>query len=137
SATSEQRGALTELGDRCDGNSGIGKNNGFHRDTRPRQGEEFLWRHAWLCLDARGRFFRRLRFEWNQTQIFEERAIRPNPIQCWAGRLRIFRKRRKRYGAKGSPLTAMMAWRRMNSASGRRLAEQPKSLGSAIPTAMY
>jgi hypothetical protein len=41
SATGEQRGALTELGDRCDGNSGIGKSNGFHRDTRPRQGEEF------------------------------------------------------------------------------------------------
>src|SRR5262245_7363795 len=56
SATSEQRGALTESGDRCDGNAGIGKSNGFHRDTRPRQGEEFLWRHAWLCLDARGRF---------------------------------------------------------------------------------
>ena len=27
--------------------------------------------------------------------------MRRNPIQCWAGRLRIFRKRRKRYGGKG------------------------------------
>src|SRR5262245_19812036 len=70
SATGEHAGHFTELGDRCDGNSGIGKSNGFHRDTRPRQGKEFLWRHAWLCLDARGRFCRRLRFEWNQTQDF-------------------------------------------------------------------
>ena len=38
---------------------------------------------------------------------------------------------------KGIAFNRMMAWRRMNSASGRRLAEQPKSLGSAIPTAMY